>query len=37
MAAPVTEAIRLDPNELEVTRIRALRGPNYWRPAPVID
>src|SRR5687768_10917433 len=36
MAAPVTEAIRLDPNELEVTRIRALRGPNYWRLAPVI-
>jgi cyanophycin synthetase len=27
---------RLDPAELEVTRIRALRGPNYWRLAPVI-
>lgn len=26
----------LDPGELEVTRIRALRGPNYWRLAPVI-
>jgi cyanophycin synthetase len=26
----------LDPAELEVTRIRALRGPNYWRLAPVI-
>src|SRR5688500_14435656 len=36
MAAPVTEAIRLDPAELEVTRIRALLGPNYWRLAPVI-
>lgn len=27
---------RLDPSQLEVTRIRALRGPNYWRLAPVI-
>src|SRR4051812_30500541 len=26
----------LDSNELVVTRIRALRGPNYWRLAPVI-
>jgi cyanophycin synthetase len=26
----------LDANELTVTRIRALRGPNYWRLAPVI-
>ena len=25
-----------DPNELRVTRLRALRGPNYWRLAPVI-
>lgn len=30
------EKTRLDPAELEVTRIRALRGPNYWRLAPVI-
>ena len=36
MAAPITESPRLDPAELEVTRIRALRGPNYWRLAPVI-
>ena len=36
MAATVTEPIRLDPQELEVTRIRAVRGPNYWRLAPVI-
>jgi cyanophycin synthetase len=33
---PSTQAIALDPQELEVTRIRALRGPNYWRLAPVI-
>src|ERR671933_2650688 len=26
----------LDPHELRVTRLRALRGPNYWRLAPVI-
>src|SRR5689334_6023180 len=23
-------------NEIRVTRVRALRGPNYWRLAPVI-
>ncbi|MDQ3082475.1 MAG: cyanophycin synthetase, partial [Gemmatimonadota bacterium] len=32
----MTEQTSLDPNELEVTRIRALKGPNYWRLAPVI-
>ena len=26
----------LDPSEIQVTRIRPLRGPNYWRLAPVI-
>ena len=26
----------VDANELRVTRVRALRGPNYWRLAPVI-
>src|SRR5215216_6435435 len=26
----------IDPHDLRVTRIRALRGPNYWRLAPVI-
>jgi cyanophycin synthetase len=31
-----TTQLKLDPDELEVTRIRALRGPNYWRLAPVI-
>jgi cyanophycin synthetase len=28
--------LAIDPNELRVTRLRALRGPNYWRLAPVI-
>ncbi len=27
---------RIDADELQVSRIRALRGPNYWRLAPVI-
>lgn len=37
MATSLTETIpTLDPAELEVSRIRALRGPNYWRLAPVI-
>ena len=37
MTSTFTEvATKLDPAELEVTRIRALRGPNYWRLAPVI-
>ena len=26
----------ISPDELRVTRLRALRGPNYWRLAPVI-
>src|SRR3954470_6992725 len=30
------QELRLDPDQLEVSRIRALRGPNYWRLAPVI-
>jgi cyanophycin synthetase len=30
------ESSTLDSYELRVTRIRALRGPNYWRLAPVI-
>jgi cyanophycin synthetase len=33
---PVESPARFDPDELRVTRIRALRGPNYWRLAPVI-
>ena len=30
------EPSTIDPSELRVTRLRALRGPNYWRLAPVI-
>ncbi len=33
---PTENHTRHDPADLEVTRIRALRGPNYWRLAPVI-
>jgi cyanophycin synthetase len=35
LATP-TSVAEIDPNELRVTRLRALRGPNYWRLAPVI-
>ena len=36
-AAPTAApAPTLDPAELRVTALRALRGPNYWRLAPVI-
>ena len=35
LATPPSISV-IDPNELRVTRIRALRGPNYWRLAPVI-
>src|SRR5437868_8016832 len=28
--------LQIDADQLEVSRIRALRGPNYWRLAPVI-
>jgi cyanophycin synthetase len=31
---PAVDAI--DPAELDLIRVRAMRGPNYWRPAPVI-
>lgn len=33
-AAATLDAI--DSNELELSRLRAMRGPNYWRLAPVI-
>jgi len=33
VASPSTS---VDPSEFRVTRLRALRGPNYWRLAPVI-
>src|SRR3954466_3796904 len=39
MTEPSVAAIEppvFDSNELHVTRVRALRGPNYWRLAPVI-
>jgi len=39
MTQPTTIAApdsALDPGDLRVTRLRALRGPNYWRLAPVI-
>ena len=29
-------AVRIDPLELQIARLRALRGPNVWRLAPVI-
>src|SRR5215218_3549711 len=32
-SATLTE---LDPNEFRLTRVRVVRGPNYWRLAPVI-
>jgi hypothetical protein len=32
----VAESNAIDSYEFRVTRIRALRGPNYWRLAPVI-
>ena len=33
-AAPA--AVGVDAHDLRVTRVRPLRGPNYWRLAPVI-
>jgi cyanophycin synthetase len=33
---PPSLAPLVDPTELRMTRLRALRGPNYWRLAPVI-
>ena len=34
--SPLPAAQQFDPNELRISRTRALRGPNYWRLAPVI-
>jgi len=31
-----TTVSSIDPAQLQITRLRALRGPNYWRLAPVI-
>ena len=40
MSSPVASATAValpyDPDDLRVARIRALRGPNYWRLSPVI-
>ena len=36
MTDPTPDSAKYDPKQLEVSRIRALRGPNYWRLAPVI-
>ncbi|HYC33700.1 MAG TPA: cyanophycin synthetase [Gemmatimonadales bacterium] len=36
MRAPSSTLPALDPGQLEITRLRALRGPNYWRLAPVV-
>ena len=33
---PAAPAAGVDANDLRVTRVRPLRGPNYWRLAPVI-
>lgn len=33
---PRPSGVRLDPDDLRVTRLRAVRGPNFWRLAPVI-
>jgi cyanophycin synthetase len=32
----VARGLRLDPLDLRIERLRALRGPNFWRLAPVI-
>jgi cyanophycin synthetase len=36
MRAPSQILPGLDPGQLEITRLRTLRGPNYWRLAPVV-
>ena len=33
---PLASGVRLDPDDLRVARLRAVRGPNFWRLAPVI-
>jgi cyanophycin synthetase len=36
-ATPIAPATRnIDPTEMQATRLRALRGPNYWRLAPLV-
>ncbi|HEU4885373.1 MAG TPA: cyanophycin synthetase, partial [Longimicrobium sp.] len=33
---PLARGVRFDPDDLRVARLRAVRGPNFWRLAPVI-
>jgi cyanophycin synthetase len=34
--AAAETVVRVNPDELRISRLRALRGPNFWRLAPVI-
>src|SRR5688572_19418016 len=36
MQFPSEEAVAFDPQDLKISRLRAVRGPNFWRLAPVI-
>ena len=36
MRVPAPTLPAVDPGQLEITRLRALRGPNFWRLAPVV-
>lgn len=36
MSEPTASAAQFDPEHLRVSRLRAVRGPNFWRLAPVI-
>jgi cyanophycin synthetase len=36
ISAPSDPRSGLDPGALRISRLRAVRGPNFWRPAPVI-
>ncbi len=33
---PLSSGVQFNPDDLRVTRLRAVRGPNFWRLAPVI-
>jgi cyanophycin synthetase len=35
-SAPAGSLVQLDPGDLRISRLRALRGPNFWRLSPVI-
>src|SRR5215207_9472257 len=36
LSDPLARGVRFDPDEPRVARLRAVRGPNFWRLAPVI-